>query len=256
MANNFSGDANCVGVWDMESSALLVDTLGIQGNLTDNNTVTNDTTNQKVGTGCGDFEKDNSETLSRTDANLTADFPGKSSTGASSVSVVFWVKFESLATARSIVGKYVNSSGQRSWNCKLGGASSVLIFQKWTGATSEEVVFGTVFGTGKWYHCGVTFNNSDLSVRLRIWDDNASALLAADATGTLSTALTLGTAPFSIGGGDSSYTDGLLDEVAVFKDVLSVAEIDQIRAGTYGAAPSFKPYWIQRPSQIIGGGLR
>jgi len=60
-----------------EASGSRADSKG--GNtLTDNNTVTQDIVNFKQGLASADFEATNSESLSRTDANLDAGFPLKS----------------------------------------------------------------------------------------------------------------------------------------------------------------------------------
>ncbi len=59
-----------------------------------------------------------------------------------------------------------------------------------------------------------------------------------NASGTATNNISLTDAPFAIGawfnGGTPVYPiDGLIDEVVVFRDILTTGEIDQIRQGTY-----------------------
>ena len=60
MANDFSGDSNCVALWRFENGALTADSKGTN-TLTDVNTVGSDTVDYKEGSGCADFEATASE---------------------------------------------------------------------------------------------------------------------------------------------------------------------------------------------------
>jgi len=233
MANDFLTDPNCVALFKLDDGALTVDSIG--GNtLTNNNTVASDTTNEKEGDGCADFESTSSQSLTIADGDLDLGFPGKSGGTQGTFSVCFWVKFESLAAGRAIVGKHVNTFGHRGW-CVIVGASSLICIYKGILAGTAEVyaAYGSAVTTGRWYHVGATFNNDDFSYRIRIWDDTASALLDDDATGNFASAMPMGDATFGLGACRSAFHDGLIDEVAVFKDVLTADEIDLIRQGNY-----------------------
>ena len=77
----------------------------------------------------------------------------------------------------------------------------------------------------KWYHFGVTFNNTTKDWQVRVWDDDASTNLVND-SGTASNNMYLGTAPFAIGAQYNSGAmirpfDGLIDEVVIFDDILT-----------------------------------
>jgi hypothetical protein len=111
--------------------------------------------------------------------------------------------------------------------------------------TLGYIEFATALTVGRWYHVAVTYDSSDGSTRIRIWDDFNSQQLAADQTGTISQTPYDDNAPLTIGTigdltpeSDINAWDGLIDEVVIFKDVLSVAEIDQIRQGTYNESSS------------------
>jgi hypothetical protein len=112
------------------------------------------------------------------------------------------------------------------------------------GVSWEDHTFGTLMVTGRWYHFAATFDDSTKAYLLRIWDDTASALLGTDLTGTATNNIYVGDGTMYIGarnGANQTY-DGLLDELVYFNDILSTAEIDAIRAGTYvGGASSVLP---------------
>jgi hypothetical protein len=106
------------------------------------------------------------------------------------------------------------------------------------GASWETISHATAMSTGVWYHVGCTFDNSDKSYRIRVWDDNASTILGSDKTGTATNNINVEDGFLVIGDtwGGSPLLDGQLDEIVVFKDILTADEIDQIRGGTYGAS--------------------
>lgn len=237
MANDFSGDANCVALWKFDNNPN--DSKG--GNdLTEVNTPAYDSGDKKEGTHSIDFEKGSSQYCTITDANLDAGFPGKSGTSEQSFSICGWFKLESLPTTipYGIVGKYNYSNNQRSYLVWLDADDKVNFSIGYNGGTSATaIIFATACQVGRWYHFGVVYDASDNSMKLRIWDDTAQALLDNNQTGTADGDMSPDSAPFEVGryNSDTLCFDGKEDEVVVFKDVLSDAEIDQIRAGTYGA---------------------
>ena len=242
MANDFSGDANCVALWNMDNGALTTDSKG--GNtLTNRNTVTQ-SVDVKQGDRSGEFEQANDESLSIVDANLDAGFPLKNGDAVKKIALCKWVKFQSFTEGddrlftkwgsgkRSIFLYAVNDSGNK---------LRFLLGYNNGDSTETVTTFGTAFATGIWYHIGFTYQDSDKSFKIRIWDDNASALLGgAEETGNSTNNMNIEDAEMYLGaaaiGNAVGTHDGLMDEVVVFKDILSSAEIDEIRAGTYGAA--------------------
>ena len=96
--------------------------------------------------------------------------------------------------------------------------------------------FGTTLSTGVWYHITLTLDSSN-SYRLRVWDDTAGDLLDDDRTGTFLNTISIEASDLVIGALHSggNYLKAYVDEVVVFDEVLSVSEIDQIRAETYSA---------------------
>lgn len=234
--NNFSSDANCSALWKFESGALTTDSKG--GNtLTNNNTVVENTSEYKEGFCSADFERNNSEYFSITDANLDAGYPLKNGDTNKKISVCGWFRLESLDTADlCIYGKY-NTTGKRSFLifADAGNNKLHLYVGYNSGDSYNEYVHASVLSVGIWYHYGVTWQDSDKSYRIRMWDDNASAILGSDLTGTGINNINVEDGEVTIGsrGDPNRYWDGELDEVIVFKDILSVAEIDKIRGGVY-----------------------
>ena len=251
MANDFSSPsptngAVCVALWDMESGALLVD--DIQGPttnlLTDNNTVTNDTTNMKVGTGCGSFDIANTESLSITDASLDSSFPLKN-LGDGTFSLTFWFKAGSQSDPRALVTKADLTLEKYSLVIR-DNANKI----EWFHGKNTGTAFNTVFSSasslvvGRWYHVGATFDNSTATPawKFRVWGVTEDALVV-DESGNAAKVMSVTTAPFAIGaqydnGVPVVWYDGLIDEVAFFDDILTTGEIDEIRDETYGSGTS------------------
>ena len=104
MANNFTGDVNCVALWNFESGALTTDSIGTN-TLTDNNTVGTNASDFKEGAACADLTRANSEYFSITDADLDAGFPLKSDDSNKKISVCFWFKRRANLTNHFLFSK-------------------------------------------------------------------------------------------------------------------------------------------------------
>jgi len=248
MANDFSGDANLQGLWLLESGALTTDSSGNGNTFTDYNTVGTSAT-CKQGSYSGDFERNNAEYLARTDGGLNANFPFKNG-GAGTLSWCAWVKPESFVAGEyhPIFCKHV--SGGTSYGIFLycNDAGSVQVYKAVANNSSagqETITYGTALSTGTWYHIAFTYNNTTKAYLLRVWDDTAGDYLDTDLSGSFTSATTtFSTADFCIGSRSGyRFWDGLIDEAVVFNDILSTTEIDQIRAGTYGAAGATVKPW-------------
>jgi len=233
-ANNFSGDANCVSLYRMENGALTTDSIGT--NTLTNNNVANDTTNYKEGSAAaigsaGDY-------MIRADADLSADFPFKSGSSNDKISICAWIRPTSFPASSTISAKFFDGAATKDTYDLIINASGTLQLRIWAVGSSEQYSFGTNMSLNKWYHVGVTYDDSTKSYRMRVWDDDAGDYLGIDRTGTgTKTANKHADATFSVCS-MRIYNPflGQVDEVVIFNDVLSTDEIDQIRAGTYGAA--------------------
>jgi len=134
-------------IYRLASSGTQSNTLGSDGDAT-NNGADLDTTNQKLGTGCLDLEKDNDDYINATNL-LTNSAMGSTGT------ISLWFKPESL-------GGYIWSVGDSN-----GTAGRIYLEQQstsvWTvfcqiGSSSQWKVdsTGVTFSTGTWYHIVIT----------------------------------------------------------------------------------------------------
>ena len=238
MANNFSNDADCVAVWNLESGALGVDSKG--ANTLTNNGVTADIATFKQGAASGDFELSEADRLSITDAALDAGFPLKSGDSNKKISACGWFRPESLpASTTYLLAKYSTTDNKRSVAFTVAAAAQFRLAIGHTGGTAfESITMDTLtMVTGNWYHWAFTYDDATRAYRIRCRQDGQAAI---ELTGNFTNQISVTDAPFTLGayGSGVSFSDGLIDEVVVFKDILTSDEIDQIYAGTYGAALS------------------
>ena len=235
MANDFTGDENCVALWSFDVDALTTDSIG--GNtLTDVNNCNVDDVDYKEGDQSVDFDRSApQEYLKITNANLDTGFPLKSE-GTGTFSITFWVKFNGVDSGY-VISKLV--SGEITIGFDINNGVLYVSHGYNNGDSLESDSYGTNLVTGRWYHIGYTYNNSTKDYLMRIWDDTAGDFLDSDLTGTWTNNIYLGTADFHISGrsGEAYGLWGHEDEVVVFKDILTTDEIDEIRQGTYSTAP-------------------
>jgi hypothetical protein len=240
MANDFSGDANCAALWRMESGALITDSKSTN-TLTDHNTV-QDAPSFKEGANAAYFVRPNSECLYIADASLSAGFPLKSGDSVKIISFAFWFQYKAISsTFRPMITKWDSGGTLRCF--LLGIIDATNKYLQLMVSTNGDDIAETInpfsgLTIDRWYHLGFTYVDSTKAWTARLWDDVLSS--AADASGSLASSLFIGAAAFALagymsGGSPIAYGDCYLDEVVIFKDVLSSAEIDQIRSGTYGA---------------------
>lgn len=242
MANDFSGDVDCVAVWNFESGALGTDSKG-------NNDMTNhgvtDGATCKQGSCSGDFETSESDYMECTDANLDAGFPFKNGDTNKKISVCFWFKMEAASSASKVIfAKYASTGDKRSYLIGLTISEEIYFNIGYNnGASFETITHGSVLVAGRWYHIGATFQDSDKSYFLKIWDDFNSCQLGTNLDSNSTNNINVEDAYlyFGIFLGWASYLDGLVDELVVFKDILLEAEIDAVRAGIYTVAVAAAP---------------
>lgn len=238
MANVFTLDGNCVALWKFESGALTTDSIGTN-TLTNNNTVLTSTGDYKEGSACANFEGTVSQDhFSIVDANLDAGFPLKSGDTNKKISVCGWFKADAVDGSRGLFSKFSTIPAQRSLSIQVSSATFWAGIGYNSGADSEALYSGGTVTAGRWYHFGFTFDDSDKSWKFVVWDDTAGSKVI-DGSGTATNNINIEDGPVTIGAvkGElpTSFFDGLIDEVVVFKDILTAGEIDLIRAGTFNA---------------------
>lgn len=234
--NSFSSDPNAVALWRFEAGKLTVDSLST--NTLSNKGVTASTSDYKEGKACADFEFDEDDYMQIVDPNLNAKFPFKNGTSNRKISVCFWVRFESMPKANesqflftkqapgksSLVIKTFNSLGVTRLQFGIGYNNGL----QWQITSHNSPLAADV-----WYHISVTYNDPGKQYYLRIWDDSAKAVLGADKSGVFNYNVSITNGAVGIG----NLVDGLMDEMVVFNDILTIDEMDAIREGTYGKTP-------------------
>jgi hypothetical protein len=256
MPNDFSGDGNAVAVWNVDNGFLTTDSKGTN-TLTDNNTVGTNTTDYQQGDASADFERNNSECLSITDANLDSGFPLKSGDTNKKISAVFWYRRESTPSLAGLFAKWDSGANKRSFYLRDDNGTLDYFIGTGTGAGFELLDESLSTSQNVWYHVGVTFDDSDKSWKLRVWDDTAGSVVL-NASGTATNNIAITDAGITLGcslnsGVHERFFDGEQDEIVVFDDILTTGEIDQIRAGTYSAAAAGTANLINRNSQLLRG---
>jgi len=228
-SNDFSGDSNAVALFSLNDGALTTDTLGTN-TLTNNGTVTSNTGEYMEGDASGDFEYSSSQYMSCADGSLDADFPLEDDNATLDLSITAWIKYEELHDFSYVWGKYAEAAGDRSLGLYMTSNDTLCLI---TSFNTEYHCHDTPMVTGRWYHVAVT--KQEYAYRIRIYDNTAEAIHGSDATGVFDNAMVNSDAAWQIGSrGAARYFDGEIDEVVVFKDILTIPEIDQIRNGSYG----------------------
>ncbi len=196
----------------------------------------------KEGAASADFEAGSTQYMSITDANLDAGFPLKNGDANKKISVCGWFQMESSNIMQGLFSKYDWGSNERSLMIRISPAGPYFeLLIGYNGGTSGETVYsGGTLSNERWYHFGVTFQDSDKSWKVVVWDDTGESKII-DTSGTATNNINIEAAIVAIGmayfndGTPLNGFDGEIDEVVVFKDILTTGEIDEIRQGVYGA---------------------
>ena len=239
----FAEDPNCKALWRFDDDALTTDSVGT-------NTFTNDGVDEELvdyreGDGCGEWVAINTDYMYRTDANWVG--PWKSDDAVKTGSVCAWVKFASRPDVEDLFGiftKYNNTAGKRSFAATLEHYSSGIMYAKLilgynNGDSFEAIYHASNLSLDTWYHITWTYQNSDKAYAIRVRDVDGN-VVGTDKTGTATldaNKLNVEDVQVEIGsviGATVWCFDGLIDELAVFDDIITADEATQIAKGIYG----------------------
>ena len=247
MANNFAGDPNCKALWKLNNGALTVDS--ISTNTLTNVGVTSDTTNQREGDGCGDWEATESDYIYITDASLASGFPLKNGDTNKVISVCGWTRMESLSAGRNVIldKNDGGSSNKRSFQFGVDSSGyAVLVLGYNSGISGELKTHSTVLSLATLYHITATYENAGKTWAIYVRDTDGNTV-GSDTTGTATldvNKLSVSDAILTIGAHYEAgvptadfYQDGLMDELVVFNDIITAAEATQIAKGAYLNTP-------------------
>ena len=181
-----------------------------------------------------DLEKNNSQSLFRTNANLSADFPGKDSDGhTGSMTVEMWIKPESItAASNDLAGKWLSSGAQRSFRIETRSSGKIQfgVSSDGTETFSQALFYITdniVLAVNNWYHVAACFN--DVSNDMQIYVNGVSVPVTNN-YGITTGGVFLSTANFYVGARESGTVanfDGLIDEVIVWTEARTATQIAQ-----------------------------
>ncbi len=247
MANNFSGDSHCKALWRFESGSLTTDDIG-------SNTLVNYATRVLADTDSGDYREGGasayfvssvSPRMYIEDADLDADFPLKSSSSSASFSLCLWFKLADVSANYILVAKNVylgsNDESLLLYTRDYGAYYGIRIIKGYNAGNSSEVweaIPSLDLQAGRWYHLGLTWDDTSKQFHIVVWDDTAQVKYTDSDTQAYGMSLT--TSPVNLGcradsgGVPNAELNGWLDEVVVFNDILTETEIDNIRQETYG----------------------
>lgn len=136
-----------------------------------------------------------------------------------------WLKPTTLPGAATLFGKWHSSGGvgtpKEYWIGTVGTALGFFVSNDGTAQTS--INFGTALSTATWYFV-VAWHNS-VANTINICANDGTVASTAHTTGVFN-----GVSPFRIAGMASSnnYQNGVLDEVAVWKDIPTAADITDL----------------------------
>jgi len=240
--NRFSDDANCVAAYKFDLADIKVDYVG-NNSFINSYYISLETDIKKRGASSAYFWN-SSSILYLPAYNQESGFPLKTASDKT-FSFTFWIRFKNVSIDRKILG--LGETALLDLGILVGIKNSKLYVEiSSDGEDGTEYSHGSTLSVDTWYHVGVTYNGGgDDKLVIRIWDDTAKAILGTDIDTVTIDINAADNAKFTVGKDvflDNFSFLGYLDELAVFKDVLSSDEIDEIRNSAYNSsntAPAF-----------------
>lgn len=242
--NDFSADPACVALWRFEPDELTTDSIG-SNTLDIAEAPDVDTVEFREGEGAADtqygyFRLD--------DADLDPGFPLKSGTATPEMSITFWMKAREGSTQATGAVMYAKGAemGPYAYSFAVGlrelagAGSGTIVLNVGTGDGTNmykyDAVLPKMIQRDQWYHLTVTYQEetpTSGTLKLYVYDPSDDTVVTST---IVSAKIPVFNGPLAIGKlrwGTSRF-NGWIDEVAVFNDVLTPAEIDLIRQGSYG----------------------
>ncbi len=247
MANDFSHDSHCVALYRFEAGAVGVDSKGLNDLTT--GYLGSSGAHYREGATSGAFIGQATMHVHRDDAALSSDFPFQSSTSNRTLSACLWFRIPSAWFPNLFWDNYDDEilfGKDEIWPdanepCfSLHISPTAIWLRIGSGpldAQQELLALNFAFAEDMWYHVGVTFEDASGAWRIRLYDLSTGHIH--EATGMAATHTALNNRPFRVGSGNlfAHTLIAYLDELVIFNDVLSAAEIDLIRNGLYPTPP-------------------
>jgi hypothetical protein len=172
-----------------------------------------------------------------TDANLPTGFPFKSTDTTKDITVCAWVRMESLDGFGYIFSKgYTSTYPHHASFILFNNLGRIRLDVGYNeGMNYSTAQFSTTMALNRWYFVCGAYSDSTRNYRIRIWDQNANAVLGSDAAGTFTNNAYVGNYPICIGLACTTQWDGphqldaRIDKMMVFNKALSASEMDEAR---------------------------
>jgi len=234
------------------------------GNRADSNTTTNNILSESGGTisrtagptaqvpYAATVTASSSQTLTRTDANLSSGFPGKN--GVADIGTTFgaWVKVANLSSSRGVMAKWLSYG----LTIQSNGTLQVSIDDDSYSWHEASAGFGTIT-TNAWFHVVGRWNQSTGAISVFI--NGSEPTYSAHATSTTMEQDASGA--FRLGQSENweGYFDGSIAEPFVFSSALTNQQIQDIYVGSlagFTANLYYAPISTGDPRQVLEDGTR
>ena len=245
--NDFSGDDNCIALWQFEPSDLFADSKGTNTLLPQpGQDPTSDTVKHKEGSGSISFAKTgggtNHQRAYMASGTFDAGFPLDLGDADSKISVATWLRLSSVDDDNNFFYKKTMTGPAPGFvpvsfvlNANVTNGVSIWVYN----AGWDITTFGTGLSVNVWYHAIVTYDGISGEYRIRVWDDTAKEFLSDDVTGTMLATGIGASGALSVGNGQAPVSTqcftGNLDELVIFNDILTEEEMSDIRLYIFAA---------------------
>lgn len=147
-------------------------------------------------------------------------------------SISLWLYSDSVASTRIPISKW--ASLQREYNIQVQSGGTIhfsLEVLSATGSINTTVAAGAI-SAGEWYHVVATYDGSKSNTGLKIYKNGILQTSTPGGTGSY-TGMGNGTAGLIFGNrGGSFFWDGKLDDVMIFDQELTQADVDKLSVGS------------------------
>ncbi|MFC1793816.1 cadherin-like domain-containing protein, partial [Planctomycetota bacterium] len=232
----YLNDPSCAAYWQFEEGALGSDSVG-SNHLYVFGPEAN--TNDFIEGGASAEFSGSADRLSCTDSDLDPGFPMKSDGINKDITTIQWIKFSQLGpVVNEFLGKYKN--GNVVYRLSAYADGRIRISSGYEGGFNHQEGdwFPTTVQTDRWYFIASTYQYSDRSYRLQIYDYTAGDFLADDLTGNFDHDINVGDVGdgfFVLSYASATFSfKGLMDACIIFNRALSVQELEDIRLGMFG----------------------
>ncbi len=170
--------------------------------------------------------------------------------GAGAFTLSCWFKADNFVGNSALIAKRVSDSSQNAYciGCASGDNAGRLRFD--LNTTNDRFYSTTTFNAGEWYHVALVFDGTLATAqRARLYVNGVLDVTADETSATIINS----TAPLLIGRAsttDTSYFDGLVDEVRFHRRALTAAEVFALAHETAASVPFVSAG--SAPSAVVG----